>query len=181
MFHNLNVVTLSSEESMSKTFRRHSFREKEARNVILEFSEKVKAEAAQLFESKRHVETIEAADAKIYLIDGKPLLASFNGKLFPTLFFNEVFSFLPKIVVDMGAISYICNGADVMAPGVIRIEGQFDVDDFVLVVDERHSKPLAIGFALLNSQMAKQTKHGRIVKNLHHVGDKLWASLKNQR
>ena len=164
---------------MSKIFRRHSLREKEARNVILEFSKKIKANAEQLFRSKKHIETIEAANAKIYLIDGKPLIASSDGKLFPTLFFNEAFSFLPKIVVDMGAISYICNGADIMAPGVLRIEGQFDVDDFVLIVDERHSKPLAIGTSVLDSQMAKQTKRGRIAKNLHYVGDKLWASLKN--
>lgn len=168
------------ENSMSKIFRRRPLREKEARNIILEFSKEVKAKAEQLFESVKHVETIEIADAKIYLIGGKPLLASSNGNLFPTLFFNEVFSFLPKIVVDMGAISHICDGADVMAPGVVRIEGHFDADDFVLVIDERHSKPLAIGSALLDSQMAKQTKHGKIAKNLHHVGDKIWASLKNQ-
>ena len=80
----------------------------------------------------------------------------------------------------MGAVSHICNGADVMAPGIVRIEGQFDVDDFVLVLDERHSKPLAIGSALLDSQTAKQTKHGKTAKNLHYVGDKLWNALKNK-
>jgi PUA-domain protein len=165
---------------MSKIPQRHSLREKEAKNVIQEFSKKVKTKAEQLFESRKHIETMETTDAKIYLFDGKPLLASSNGKPFPTLFFNEVFSFLPKIVVDMGAISYICSGADVMAPGVVRIEGQFAVDDFVLVVDERHCKPLAIGSALLDSQTAKQTKHGRIIKNLHYVGDKFWTLLKNQ-
>jgi PUA-domain protein len=165
---------------MTKIFRRYSLREKEARNVILEFSKKVKAKAEQLFESRNHVETIEATSAKIYLIDGKPLLASSDEKKFPTLLFNAVFSFLPKIVVNMGAISHICNGADVMAPGVVRIEGNFDVDDFVLVIDERHGKPLAIGCALLDSQIAKQAKHGKIVKNIHYVGDKLWAQLKNQ-
>lgn len=165
---------------MSKIYRRYSLREKEARNVILEFSKKTKAKAEQLFESKKHIETIEMADTKIYLIDGKPLLANVNGKLFPTLFFNEVFSFLPKIVVDMGAISHICKGADIMAPGVVRIDGQFNVGHFVLVVDERHGKPLAIGSAFLDSQTAEQTKHGKIVKNLHYVGDKLWVSLKTQ-
>jgi len=165
---------------MFKILRRYSLREKEARNVALEFSKKAKVKAEQLFESGKHVERIETADAKIYLIDGEPLLASSDGKLFPTLFFDKVFSFLPKIVVDMGAVSYICNGADVMAPGVTRIEGQFDIDDFILIVDERYSKPLAIGSALLNSQVAKQTKHGKIAKNLHYVGDKLWKSLKNQ-
>jgi PUA domain protein len=165
---------------MSKTFQRHSLREKETRNIVLEFSRKTKAKVEQLFESKKHIEAIETADTIIFLIDGKPLLASINGKLFPTLFFSEVFSFFPKIIVDMGAISYICKGADIMAPGVVRIEGQFNVDDFVLVVDERYGKPLAIGSALLDSQAAEQTKHGKIVKNLHYVGDKLWASLKTQ-
>lgn len=165
---------------MSKIFRRHSLSEKDARNIIQEFSRKAKTKAEQLFESKKYVETIETADAKIYLINGKPLLASSNGKLFPTLFFTAIFPLLPKIVVDMGAVLYICNGADVMAPGVVRIEGQFAVDDFVLIVDERHGKPLAIGSALLDSQMAKQTKHGKIVKNLHCVGDKVWTLLKNQ-
>ena len=165
---------------MTKIFRRHSLKEKEARNIILEFSRKVKAKAEQLFESKNHIETIETTSAKIYLIDGKPVLASSDGNIFPTLLFDRVFSFLPKIVVNMGAISYICNGADVMAPGVVRIEGNFGVDDFVLVVDERHGKPLAIGCALLDSQMAKQTNHGKIVKNIHYVGDKLWAQLKTQ-
>jgi len=165
---------------MSKIFRRHSIREKEARNIILEFSRKAKVKPEQLFESRKHIETIETADTRIYLIDGKPLLASSHGKLFPTLFFNEVFSFLPKIVVDMGAISYICNGADVMAPGVVRIEGQFEVNDFVLIVDEHHGKPLAIGSALLDSHIAKKTNLGKIAKNLHYVGDKLWALLKSQ-
>jgi len=165
---------------MFKIFRRHSLKEKEARNIILEFSKKVKVKPEQLFESRKRIETIEIANAEIYLFDEKPLLANFNGKLFPTLFFNKVFSLLPKIVIDMGAIPHICSGADVMAPGVVRIEGQFDVDDFVLVIDERHSKPLAMGSALLDSQMVQQTKHGKIAKNLHYVGDKLWTSLKNQ-
>lgn len=165
---------------MSKIFRRRSLREKEARNVILEFSKKAKAKAEQLFESGKIVETIETDDTKIYLIDGKPLLASSGGKLFPTLFFDEVFSSLPKIVVDMGAVPHICSGADILAPGVVRIEGQFDIDDFVLVVDEHHNKPLAVSSALLDSRTANQTEHGKIAKNLHYVGDKLWTSLKNQ-
>lgn len=165
---------------MSKTFQRHFLEEKEAKNIILEFLKKVKIEAEQLFESRRRIETFETEGIKVYLIDKKPVLASSNGILFPTLLFSEVFSFLPKIVVNMGAVSYICNGADVMAPGIVRIEGQFDVDDFVLIIDERHGKPLAIGSALLDSATVKQTKHGKIVKNLHYVGDKLWKSLKDK-
>ena len=165
---------------MSKTFRRYFLEEKEAKNIILEFSRKAKIKAEQLFESSKHIETFETADAKVYLIDKKPVLARSGGMVIPTLFFNEIFSFLPKIVVNMGAVSYICNGADVMAPGIVRIEGQFNVDDFVLIIDERYGKPLAICSALSDSATVKQTKHGKIAKNLHCVGDKLWKALKNK-
>jgi len=165
---------------MSKAFRRYFLEEKDAKNIILEFSRKVKIKAEQLFESRKHIETFETEGIKVYLIDKKPVLASSDEKIIPTLFFNEIFTFLPKIVVNMGAVSYICNGADVMAPGIVRIEGQFNVDDFVLIIDERFGKPLAIGTALSDSETVKQTKHGKIAKNLHYVGDKLWKSLKNK-
>jgi len=78
----------------------------------------------------------------------------------------------------MGAVPYICNGADVMAPGVVQIEGEFQADEFLLVIDERHRKPLAIGKALFNSEHMRNLKQGRIIKNLHYVGDKLWKLLR---
>lgn len=165
---------------MSDMSRRHMLREKEVRSILQEISRKIKTEDKQLFESIKQIETIELADAKAYLINGKPLLASINEKLIPTLFFEESLSFLPRIVVDMGAIPYICNGADVMAPGVVHIEGQFNAEDLILVVDVQHNKPLAIGTTLMDSRTMEQTKHGRIVKILHYVGDKFWTALRNQ-
>jgi len=98
--------------------------------------------------------------------------------MLPTLFSNEVSSLLPKIVVDMGAIPHVCNGADLMVPGVVQINGDFNTNDFVLIVDERHSKPLAIGVALFDSHVMGKMKHGKIVRNIHYVGDKLWKVLK---
>jgi PUA domain protein len=165
---------------MSKIFQRHSLREKEAKSIIAEFSKKVKILPEELHESKKNIEVIEIEDAKIYLIKGKPLLAEHERNLFPTLFFNEFLFSLPKIVVDMGAVSYVCNGADIMAPGIVRIEGQFNAEDFILIVDEHHTKPLAIATSLFDSQASRQTKHGKIAKNLHFIGDKIWKSLKDQ-
>ena len=74
----------------------------------------------------------------------------------------------------MGAIPYVCKGADVMAPGILIIKDEFKEKDIILVIDERHGKPLAIGAALFGSEEMKNAKRGRTVKNLHYVGDKLW-------
>jgi len=80
----------------------------------------------------------------------------------------------------MGAVPYVCKGADVMAPGVVNINGEFKENDLLLVVDERHGKPLALGIALFNAQAMKNVKHGKIVKNIHYVGDKLWKALRKE-
>jgi PUA domain protein len=163
---------------MPQTFRRHYLKEKEATQLLLKISHKLKTNPKQLFGTKIHVESAETLAGKIFLINGKPLLASHKDTLLPTLIFDEALRRLPKIVVNMGAVPYICNGADVMAPGVVQIEGKFQADEFVLVIDERHRKPLAIGKALFNSEAMRNLKHGRIAKNIHYVGDKLWRLIK---
>jgi len=163
---------------MPQTFRRHFLKEKEATQLLLNFSQKLKTSPKQLFGTKIHVESTETRAGKIVLIDGEPLLASYGDTFLPTLIFDEALNRLPKIVVNMGAVPHICNGADVMAPGVVQIDGEFQADEFLLVIDERYRKPLAIGKALFNSEDMKSLKRGRIVENLHYVGDKLWKLLK---
>jgi PUA domain protein len=163
---------------VSKNPRRHFLKEKEAKKLLLNFSQRFKVDAERLFGPRPRIEVNEAEAAEIFIVNGKPLLARSGGTLFPTLAFAEVLSILPRIAVDMGAVPHVCNGADVMAPGVVSIDGDFDKNDFLLVLDERHGKPLAIGTAFFNSQAMKKVKHGKIVKNIHHVGDKLWNTLK---
>jgi len=98
--------------------------------------------------------------------------------LFPTLLFEKALLFLPKITVNMGAVPHLCGGADLMAPGIVTIDGNFKVNDYVLIVDERHHKPLAIATALTDSQTARNTRHGKIARNIHYVSDDLWNQLK---
>jgi len=165
---------------MPKKPRRHFLKEKEVKKLLLDFSQRLKTNSEQLLGAKTHIEVNETEAAEIFFFNGKPLLARLDGELFPTLVFEEVFPFLPRIVVDMGAVPYVCKGADVMAPGVVNIQGEFKENDLLLVVDERHGKPLALGIALFNSQAMKNVKHGKIVKNIHYVGDKLWKALRKE-
>ena len=154
-------------------------KDKEGRKLLLEFSEKLGTDIQQLLGYKTLIEIDETEIAKIFIINGRPLLARSDGELFFTLLFEEIFLLVPKIMVDMGAVPYVCKGADIMAPGILSIEGEFEQNTLLVVVDERHRKPLAVGISLFNSEEMKNLKRGKTVKILHYVGDKLWDQLKS--
>ena len=163
---------------LPKKRRRHLLKEKEAKRFLLEVSKTLGTDIKQLLGSKTGVEVNENEIAEVFSFDGRPLLARSDGVLFPTLYFEELFAVIPKIVVDMGAVPYVCKGADVMSPGVRAIKGKFEENALLLVVDERHGKPLAVGVALFGSEAMKALDSGKIVKNIHYVGDKLWNYLR---
>jgi PUA domain protein len=163
---------------MSSTIKRHFLRERETEQILQELSRQLREKTAQQLGLAPPIELAEIKSTQIFIVNGKPLLARLDGILSPTLVFVEIFPYLPKVIVDMGAVPYVCNGADVMAPGVVRVEGDFRERDILLVEDERHEKPLAIGVALFDSEHVGRLTEGKIVKNIHYVGDKLWDLLK---
>ncbi|MFQ6095938.1 MAG: DUF1947 domain-containing protein [Candidatus Bathyarchaeia archaeon] len=163
---------------MRKVLRRHFLKEGEAKRVLNDFCKVVGAKPEQLFGPKPKVELLETRRARIFLSKGVPFSVKLRDTIFPTLLFKEALSLLSKVVVDMGAVPHICGGADVMAPGIVRIDGKFSKGDLVTVVDELHGKPLAIGEALFDSETLRETKRGKVVKNIHFVGDDIWNLLK---
>ena len=83
----------------------------------------------------------------------------------------------PTVVVDAGAIKFVCNGANVMRPGIKR-HSEFKKDDLVCIVEETHNKFLAVGKAMVSSDEMKNITKGEVVKNLHYISDKYWESAK---
>jgi len=154
--------------------RRYSLKTKEAKQILTEASTKLKLDLEALFGGKATVEVVESDVGEVYLIGAQPLLFKAGEKVLPTLHFSEFTTKAPKIVVDMGAVPYVCKGADVMAPGIVRIEGEFDKGDLVVVVDMKFGKALALGESLMDAENAKAIKKGPIVKSLHYVSDKVW-------
>lgn len=163
---------------LPKKRRRYFLKAKEAKRFFSDVSETFGADIEPFLESKTRVEVNETETAEIFLFNGTPLLARVDGLIFPTLNFEEFFPLIPNLVVDMGAVPYVCKGADVMAPGVVSINGEFKENDVLLITDERHGKPLAVGVALFSSEDMKAASRGKTVKTLHYVGDKLWNHLK---
>jgi PUA-domain protein len=159
---------------MPKKQRRYALKSKQAKQILNEVSERLKINVDALFGTKTTVEVAEADVGNIYLVNGKPLFFKTGERVLPTLLFQDFVLRSPKIVVDMGAVPYVCNGADIMAPGIVRVEGEFSKGDLVLVVDEKHGKPLAIGESFYDAEGARSTKQGAVVKSVHFVSDKIW-------
>lgn len=79
------------------------------------------------------------------------------------------------VSVDEGAIRFICNGADIMGPGISEADGAIQPGEMVWVRDMKHKKPLAIGKAMVGGAVMASKAPGKAVKNIHYVGDELWA------
>jgi PUA domain protein len=81
----------------------------------------------------------------------------------------------PKVVVDAGAVKPIINGADVMRPGIKEFLGDFGKDDVVFVTDEK-GRVIAVAVALYSRQEMEQMQKGKVLINLHHLGDRIWQA-----
>ena len=120
------------------------------------------------------VETAKVEEKEVYLFDENVEFVKDENGLYPFLS-SKYIDLLPKVVVDMGAIRFVCNGADVMAPGITEM-GDFNEGDLVVIRDVTHGKALAIGVANKSSADIEASKKGKVIRNIHYVGDKLWGS-----
>lgn len=120
---------------------------------------------------------VEILDDNIIMIKKKPYFFYYNKKrIVPTLHFilqeNPKF---PKVTVDMGAVRFMAKGADLMRPGITDCD-EFIEDDIVIIIDETHSKPLAVGLTLFDSKTIMEEDSGKVIKNIHYIGDFIWNS-----
>lgn len=123
---------------------------------------------------KATVEIVEDTRGTIILEEREPVLLLHQERWFPTLQTLNKKNTLKKITVDMGAIPYVCSGADVMRPGIKAIEQGIAKDAAVAIVDEKYGKFLAVGISLFDSEEMRKMEKGKAVKNLHYVGDWIW-------
>ncbi len=163
---------------MSERRRRYFLREREAKSILNQAIEKLGVDLSEISKDKKSFEVVEAPIGSVFLLDSKPFLLKAGNDVFPALTSEKLLSSIPKVVVDMGAVPYVCKGADVMAPGIRRFEGEFSEGNIVLVVDEKHGKSIAVGEALHDSKEAKTMKQGAVIRNIHFVGDSLWNLMK---
>jgi len=122
----------------------------------------------------KKVEVAEFEEKKVYLFDMKIEFIEDENGVYPYLG-GSYLDDLPRVVVDMGAIRFVCNGADVMAPGIVEVD-KFDEGSLVVIRDMSHGKALSIGKSLKSSTEIMSNKKGKVIQNIHYVGDKLWEN-----
>jgi PUA domain protein len=146
---------------------------KSAKTQLLDDIGSIFGEAVeQLGNSK--FETANIDDMSLILVDGEPLLFQVNGIYFPTVKGVLKLGLLKNVVtVDSGAVRFVVNGADIMCPGIVDADPDIRENAPVIVIEEAHSKPLAIGISLMAGPEMKGNK-GKAVRSIHYVGDKLW-------
>ena len=153
--------------------KRHRLRQKEIHSLSATIDA---ALGTRTFDEGNTVDMAETPDFHVLFVDGASLGMVWNDEPYLTvrgiLKYGATKGF---VTVDMGAVPYVANGADVMGPGVVDVDGTIDEGDLVWIRDERNLRPLAIGRALVSARDMLGKPKGRVVSSLHHVGDKLWS------
>lgn len=129
-----------------------------------------------LISSKSNVELLETDEYDYILVDGEPYIIIIDNKPYPTLKAILANDDLENktVVVDMGAVRFVTNGADIMSPGIVDADGDIVKGDVVVIVDVNNKKPLAIGESLISGPEMVESSKGKAVESLHYVGDDIW-------
>jgi len=148
-------------------------KDKEVKQVVREFVTSFPV-ATEKLDAVNHLQELIVGDGSVFFADGVPILIRRNNSWIPSLKFQTVLDSLPKIIVDMGAVPHVANGAQIMRPGIRLISDAFKKGDFVVIQDERFKKTIAVGVADLDSESMRAAVRGKVITNLHYVGDDFW-------
>lgn len=108
------------------------------------------------------------------LITGKGIkILKINDDYLPFLSETKMLEKFPNVMIDMGAVKFMCKGANVMRPG-IKSFSEFEKDKLVCIVEESQHKFLAVGKSMVSSSELETMDKGEVLKNLHYISDKFW-------
>jgi PUA domain protein len=124
----------------------------------------------------------ELDDPSLAIIFEKSLKLYFGRRdetiYFPLIPDEQITPYLPSATVDMGAVKFVVNGANIMRPGIVSFTGDFTKGSLVVVREASHSKAIAIGRANESVEILRSMPKGQALENVHYVGDKLWEAQK---
>ena len=153
---------------------RHHLKGSDARKIIAQIEPFLEDSSGLRKSSLEMAISDEGVD--LIFVNGRPLLMMVDGKpFFTVLGAIELVPAKRLVVVDAGAVRFVVNGADIMKPGIVSADPEIAVGDLVVVMEERHKKPLAVGKAMVAGTEMKG--EGKAIKSLHHVGDSIWKGL----
>lgn len=139
--------------------------------LLKEVTEKWKIEIPKIKNLKVH----EISDES-QIITGQGIkILKMNDEYLPFLSETAILEKFPYVMVDMGAVKFMCNGANVMRPG-IKNYSDFEKDSIVCIIEESQHKFLAVGKAMVSSKELESMEKGEVIKNMHYISDKFWET-----
>jgi PUA domain protein len=130
----------------------------------------------QIFPKKSKVEVIEteAGDSLFAINNILKLWKSKEGYIpVLTLLLNNQIE-MKTVIVDFGAIRYVANGADVMRPGITKIDPSIQKGDIIAIREETKNRALAVGKAIFDASEMEAKDSGKVIENLHTIQDSVW-------
>src|SRR2546430_7404650 len=73
--------------------------------------------------------------SEVIFVDGLPVAFKREGQFMPVLTNTVALEKMPRVTVDMGAVPHVVGGADIMAPGIRKVEGTFGENGLVVIID----------------------------------------------
>ena len=147
-----------------------------------------KSETSKILErinSQWKIELPKQKNIKTHEVDEKGVIITGNGitavkigdDILPFLDDIPILEKFPYVTIDMGAIKFVCKGANVMRPGITKFS-DFESGEIVCVIEESQKKFLAVGKAKMSSKELGEISKGEVIKNIHYVSDNFWESKK---
>ena len=130
-----------------------------------------------VFDEKDPVDMAESSDFNVIFVGQDILGIVYEDK--PFLSIRGLLKYRPEarsVTVDMGAIPFVTNGADVMGPGITDADENIAEGDLVWIKDIKNGVPIAVGKSLRSGAELKSKAGGKAIKSILYVGDKLWKS-----
>jgi PUA-domain protein len=152
--------------------KRHRLRQKEIASLESAIDS---ALGTKSFSEADVVDMAEGPEYDVVFVGGKIL--AFLPERVPFLTVRGLLKYSATkrfVTVDMGAVKFVYNGADVMGPGIVACDESIAPGDYVWIRDVNNLRPLAVGKAVFTGREMSQKQKGKAVQSVHHVGDKLW-------
>lgn len=166
---------MSTMPKIERIKRRHRLKKREQREILDLIESELGSPIRDMDSSSRFELGILDEGTRILIMDGKIIFFEENERFYPTLHaLLDGSVSIPKISVDMGAVKFVVNGADIMRPGITHIEDGIEENTIVAIVDETHGKPLAVGVSKMSSEDMRVATKGKVVMSIHHINDDLW-------
>ncbi|KAI1733193.1 PUA domain-containing protein [Ditylenchus destructor] len=122
---------------------------------------------------KEHLEMVADAEGVVQFIKHR------DFPYIPTLKLLHKYPFiLPHQQVDKGAIKFVLNGSNIMAPGLTspgaKLLENCEKDTIVAIMAEGKQHAMAIGIMKASSADIREKNSGIAIDSIHYLGDGLW-------